>query len=91
MATEESCVRIRRKTIVGVATLVVTNLCGNTALGVGMQQTGPLNGIAAVWNMVSNPWVIAGVLILFVWMISQALVLSWADLSFILPMTAVSY
>ena len=38
-----------------------------------------------------NPWVAVGVCLLLVWMLSQMLLLSWADLSFVLTVTSIGY
>ncbi len=38
-----------------------------------------------------DPWVAAGVCLLLVWMLSQMALLSWADLSFVLPVTSAGY
>ena len=40
---------------------------------------------------VLSPWVFAGVALLIVWALSKLALLSWADLSFVLPVTAVGY
>jgi uncharacterized membrane protein len=39
----------------------------------------------------ANPWVDGGVLLLIVWFASQLSLLSWSDLSYVLPITAGSY
>jgi hypothetical protein len=38
-----------------------------------------------------HPWVALGVLLMIVWMLSRMALLSWADLSYVLPVTAVGY
>jgi drug/metabolite transporter (DMT)-like permease len=58
-----------------------------------MRQTGsdalgsPLGYIAVLFN----PWVALGVILLIVWLLSQMLLLSWADLSYVLPVTSAGY
>jgi uncharacterized membrane protein len=75
------------------AMVVCTSVVGNTCLSHGMQQVGriisasPLDYIRAL----INPWVLIGICILVVWMISDLALLSRADLSFVLPVTASSY
>jgi drug/metabolite transporter (DMT)-like permease len=75
------------------AMVVGTSVVGNTCLSHGMQQVGriisasPLDYIRAL----INPWVLIGICILVVWMISDLALLSRADLSFVLPVTAISY
>ncbi len=39
----------------------------------------------------TNGWVMIGIALLICWLISQLSLLSWADLTFVLPITAVSY
>src|SRR4051794_35575443 len=38
-----------------------------------------------------RPSVIAGVVLLIVWTLARATLMSWADLSYILPVTAIGY
>jgi len=69
------------------------NVVGNVLLSHGMRQVGkivsasPLDYVRAF----ANPWALLGVLVLIFWMISDLALLSRADLSFVLPITASSY
>jgi drug/metabolite transporter (DMT)-like permease len=69
------------------------NVVGNVLLSHGMRQVGkivsasPLDYVRAF----ANPWAVLGVLVLIFWMISDLALLSRADLSFVLPITASSY
>jgi drug/metabolite transporter (DMT)-like permease len=47
----------------------------------------PLSYITALFQ----PWVTLGVLLLILWMASRMALLSWADLSYVVPITAVGY
>ena len=38
-----------------------------------------------------SPWVSVGICLLITWMISRMFLLSWADLSYVLPVTAFGY
>ena len=38
-----------------------------------------------------HPWVALGVVLLIVWTLSQMALLSWADLSYVVPVTAIGY
>jgi drug/metabolite transporter (DMT)-like permease len=38
-----------------------------------------------------NPWVALGVTLLILWLLSHMALLSWADLSYVLPVTSVGY
>jgi drug/metabolite transporter (DMT)-like permease len=48
---------------------------------------GPLQYITVLFR----PWVSAGVLLLILWMLSRMALLSWADLSYVLPVTSIGY
>ncbi len=82
------------KTWVLTAAVVLFSVVGNTTLSHGMRQIG---GGVVSWNPMpylyafANPWVVAGVLILALWMVSELALLSRADLSFVLPVTSTAY
>ena len=82
-----------RKTQLLVLIVVVSNVIGNVSLGHGMHQVGrivsasPLDYVKAF----ANPWTVIGICILAVWMLSDLALLSRADLSFVLPVTASAY
>ena len=67
--------------------LVVFNALGNFCLSVGMRSNSPADYVAAF----ANPWVLTGIVLLIGWVIAQLSLLSRADLTFVLPITAVSY
>jgi uncharacterized membrane protein len=81
------------KTRIFTAVVVLSNVLGNFSLTWGMRQVGrvltlsPWPYIAALFN----PWVALGVSLLIVWLISQMTLLSWADLSYVLPVTSIGY
>ena len=81
------------KTRLFTAIVVLSNVLGNFSLTWGMRQVGrvltlsPWPYIAALFN----PWVALGVGLLIVWLLSQMTLLSWADLSYVLPVTSVGY
>jgi bacterial/archaeal transporter family protein len=82
-----------RKTQLLVLIVVVSNVIGNVSLSHGMHQVGrivsasPLDYVKAF----ANPWTIVGICILTIWMLSDLALLSRADLSFVLPVTASAY
>jgi drug/metabolite transporter (DMT)-like permease len=63
----------------------------------GMQQVGsletwaPLELLAYFWRALCNPWVIAGTLMSAVFYFAFLAVLSWAEVSVALPLTALEY
>jgi drug/metabolite transporter (DMT)-like permease len=85
--------RHARRTQILVGVVVVTNVIGNVSLSRGMHQVGriisasPLDYLRAF----ANPWTILGICILVVWMLTDLALLSRADLSFVLPVTASAY
>ena len=82
-----------RKTQILVLMVIITNVLGNVSLSHGMHQVGrivsasPLDYVRAF----ANPWTILGICVLVVWMLSNLALLSRADLSFVLPVTASAY
>lgn len=83
---------LRAKTRLFAVLTILSNVAGNSALTKGMQQLGgignsPLALIAALFH----PWVAVGVALLIVWTLTHMALLSWADLSYVIPVTALSY
>ncbi len=74
------------------AFVVAANVLGNFALSWGMKHPNGLvlTGIGPVDSLI-NPWVLVGILLLAVWTLSRVTLLSWADLSFVLPVTSIGY
>jgi uncharacterized membrane protein len=71
---------------------VLTNVAGNSALTKGMQQLGdPGNSPLALIAALFHPWVALGVALLILWTLTHMALLSWADLSFVMPITAIGY
>jgi uncharacterized membrane protein len=84
---------ITRKTALLAAMVVICNVSGNFLLSIGMRDVGetvsasPVPYIRAVFNR----WVLLGIALLAGWMFANLSLLSWADLSYVLPVTAVGY
>jgi uncharacterized membrane protein len=77
-----------------IAFIVVTNSFGNLLLALGMNRMPPFmdTGFAAyVAAFLKNPWILAGVVVLAAWMYAQLAMLTWSDLSYLMPMTASGY
>lgn len=85
--------QIRSKTLLFTAIAVLSNVLGNFALSRGMREVGPLLtvSIGSLLNPLLNLWVAAGVCLLAIWLVSQLSLLSWADLSYVIPLTGSSY
>jgi drug/metabolite transporter (DMT)-like permease len=85
------------KTRVCLLIIVVANALGNVLLSYGMRQVGSIASYSPVELVVSgvrasaNPFVLAGVGLLLIFFITHMIVLSWADLSYVLLMTSAGY
>ena len=85
--------RILLKTRLFAAIVILSSSFGNFFLTWGMKHRqgtlafSPLDYIVAIFN----PWVMLGVVLLIVWMLSRMALFSWADLSYVLPVTAIGY
>jgi drug/metabolite transporter (DMT)-like permease len=87
MTTETA--RLRVKTWICATVVVLSNVFGNFFLKKGMPGE-----LSTAWSYIAvlfHPWVALGVVLLILWMISRMTLLSWADLSYVLPVTAIGY
>jgi drug/metabolite transporter (DMT)-like permease len=81
------------KTHIFTAIVVLTNVLGNSFLTRGMRSIGELVSLspAPYIRALFNPWVALGTSLLIVWLLSTMALLSWADLSYVLPVTSMAY
>lgn len=73
--------------------VVCLNALGNLSLAWGMKHSGEsvsLNPLSFLRVML-DPAVATGILLLVLWLLSRMTLLSWADLSFVLPLTSLGY
>ncbi len=72
--------------------VVLFNALGNLSLAWGMRHVSPmaLNPVDYIRAM-ANPYVAIGIVLLICWLLARMALLSWADLSFVLPLTGVGY
>src|SRR5579883_1895381 len=81
------------KTAILSIVVIATNVIGNYALTRGLRDV----GVVVSWSPVpyirafAHPMVSIGVFFMLGWLISRLALLSWADLSYVLPVTAFSY
>lgn len=81
------------KTAIVSIIVVATNVIGNYALKRGFDNV----GVIVTWSPLpyirafGHPWVALGVAFMLAWLITRLLLLSWADLSYVLPVTSFSY
>jgi uncharacterized membrane protein len=85
---------VTRARTLGLALLVILlNASGNLSLTLGMKSVPEVmsaNPFGYVRAML-QPQVAVGIVLLILWMLTRMALLSWADLSFVLPVTAVGY
>jgi uncharacterized membrane protein len=74
-----------RKTVLVTTLVVFSNVAGNFSLSWGVRH--PASGTFTLLS----PWVVLGVALLIVWTLARMALLSWADLSFVLPVTSAGY
>lgn len=79
-----------------VLVVVLATACvavGETLLSVGMKQAGKSSpeGFRLVLAAIGNPYVVGGTSLMMVYFGLYSLALSWAEISFVLPFTALSY
>src|SRR5271169_1770670 len=84
---------LQLKTRIFTAIVVFTNVLGNSFLSRSMQSVGELLSLSPLpyIRALFNPWVAVGVSLLIVWLLSHMALLSWADLSYVLPVTSIAY
>jgi len=70
------------------AAVVLLNAAGNFALSIGMKRAPAASGPVLA---LLEPAAIAGIVLLIAWMLLRLRLLQIADLSFVLPITAVGY
>ena len=73
--------------------VIFLNAVGNLSLAYGMKHTlvrvavNPFDYVRAMLN----PFVALGICLLVLWLLTRMALLSWADLSYVLPLMAVGY
>jgi drug/metabolite transporter (DMT)-like permease len=84
---------LHAKTVIMTLVVIWSSVIGNFALAWGMRKASPdaLQSPLGYIQVLFDPWVALGVTLLVVWLLSQMLLLSWADLSYVLPVTSIGY
>jgi len=81
------------KTLLVSFIVIATNVVGNYALKRGLDEVGKVTSwypLPYIHTLV-HPWVAVGVIFMFVWLVSRLVLLSWADLTYVLPVTSLSF
>lgn len=77
-----------------IVIVVLTNTVGNLFLAIGIKQMPPFS-MGSLFHyfllFVSNGWILGGVALMATWMLSQLTMYSWADLTYVIPVTASAY
>ena len=73
--------------------VTLTASVGDTMLSRGMAQVGTvdMHHLGLLWHALFNVYVIAGIVLLIGFFSSYMTALSWADLTFVMPATALGY
>src|SRR5262249_10233793 len=85
--------RLQWKTRIFALIVILSNAFGNFSLTWGMRHRpealtlSPLSYISAIFS----PWVSFGICLLILWLLARMALLSWADLSYVLPVTSLGY
>jgi uncharacterized membrane protein len=85
------------KTYVILALMVIAGAAGDVLLSKGMKQIGALNAwtpaaiLDFLWHVFTHPTVWIGISGLIAYFICYSLLLSWADFSYVLPASALTY
>ncbi|HEX8949644.1 MAG TPA: DMT family transporter [Dissulfurispiraceae bacterium] len=85
------------KTFLVILTATLSAAAGEALLSYGMRKSGQVNlaepsqWAGLVLSVVRNPYIFAGVVLLGIFFFLYLAALSWADLSFVMPLTAMSY
>lgn len=76
-----------------ILSMVFCSSTGDALLARGVKHAGPIDihHLASVFSILANPFIIAGIVVLLGFMYSYMTALSFADLSYVLPATAISY
>lgn len=77
-----------------IALVVLSNSVGNLLLGFAMERMPDFSKttlLTYIFAAGTNIWLLLGMGLMIVYMIAQLSMYSWADLSYVLPMTASTY
>ncbi len=77
-----------------IVLIVLSNTVGNLFLGLGMAQMPSFHVVSPpgyFLSLLENYWIWSGIALLIIWMVSQLSMFTWADLTYVLPVTASAY
>jgi len=85
------------KTFVVILFATLSAAIGEVSISYGMKRGGeidltvPSQWVGLILSVVRNPYVLMGVILLAVFFFLYLAALSWADISFVMPLTAMSF
>ena len=85
--------RTRTQTLLLSVTVIVLNGLGNLSLTWGLRHVPDplgLNPLRYIRAMI-DPFVAIGIALLIPWLLTRMALMSWADLTFVLPVTSIGY
>ncbi|MFL6464046.1 MAG: EamA family transporter [Bryobacteraceae bacterium] len=84
---------LKARTLLLVFLVIFFNALGNLLLAWGMKHVTESVGInpLSYLHAMLNPAVAGGIFLLILWLLTRMALLSWADLSFVLPLTSLGY
>ena len=83
---------LRWKTRVFALFIILSNSFGNLLLAMGMRASADVTAsLVDFIRAIFQPQVALGIVLLILWLLSRMAMLSWADLTYVLPVTAVGY
>jgi len=83
--------RLRVETWLFTVIVVLSNAFGDFFMKRGMPDSAALSNPLDYVVILFQPWVAMGVILLVLWQMSRMALLSWADLSYVLPVTSIGY
>ena len=84
--------RLEWKTRLFAAIVILSNTVGNFFIARGMRGLAvPADSALHMLLAIFTPWVALGIALLILWLLSRMVLLSWADLSYVLPVTSLGY
>jgi uncharacterized membrane protein len=79
------------KTRAFAAFVILSNSFGNLFIAQGMHASAEVDSPLAILRAIFNPFVMLGIVLLISWLLTRMAMLSWADLTYVLPVTAFGY
>jgi uncharacterized membrane protein len=79
--------KLRAKTFTFAVFVIFSNAFGNLFLSLGMRKAGDADILTALFE----PQAMLGIVLLIAWLLARMAMFSWADLTYVLPVTAFGY